>query len=355
MNGEARKLKVLVVDDSAFHRQTIVRILSRHPRFEIIGEAANGGEAIKEVILKSPDLITLDLEMPGMDGFTFLRWVMFAKPTRAVVITSRESNRSVFKALELGAVDFMTKPGKHDSYRLIEMEAELVRKLTAAVDVDLTKITRRINMPRRKARPPVPVEDKERRTRVRGIVVASSTGGPPAIQSIIQAVPADFPVPILVNQHMPPGFTGLFARRLAGLSALKVVEAEDGESLIPGVFIAPGGHNMILEERGGGTVIRVMPSLPEDRYSPSADKLILSAAEVLGRTALGVVLTGMGDDGIIGLTALRSAGGKVIAEAESTCVVYGMPRAAIEHGLADMVLPLNEIPDTLVAIGERGF
>jgi two-component system chemotaxis response regulator CheB len=345
--------KVLVVDDSAFHRQMIIRILERSSLFQVIGEAANGGEAIKEVILKTPDVITLDLEMPGMDGFTFLRWLMFAKPTRTLVVSSRESNRSVFKALDLGAVDFMVKPVSRDSYQLLTMEKDLVQKLIAAANVDLHKLSVRLAMAQtqKKARPAGPPERKRWGPEIRVIMIAASTGGPPAIQTILQALPDDFPVPICICQHMPQGFTGLFAKRLAGISKPRVKEAENHDLLSPGVYIAPGGQHMVLQEEPGLLRIRIVDAAPEDRYSPSADRLLASGAAILGRRGVGVVLTGMGDDGINGLAALKQAGGMVVAEDEATCVVYGMPRVAIEQGLADKVLPLQEIAPFLISLG----
>jgi two-component system chemotaxis response regulator CheB len=351
---ESKPLKVLVVDDSAFHRQMIVRILHKHPSFTVIGEAANGGEAIKEVIVNSPDLITLDLEMPGMDGFTFLRWLMYAKPTRTVVVTSRESNRSVFKALELGAVDFMVKPVARDSYLLLAIEQEFIAKLHEAAHSDLDKLKSRLGQAEagkaalsRAADVPVIA----RRGDIGGIMIASSTGGPPAVQSIIQQLPPGYPVPICVSQHMPAGFTGLFAKRLASIAAVPVKEAEDGDPFAPGVYIAPGGHHLTIEEKRRKLFLRVTPALPSDRYSPSADAMISSAARALGSRCLAVVLTGMGEDGVQGAADLKAAGGRVLAEHESTCVVYGMPRVIAERGLADQVLPLPEIAIALAALG----
>lgn len=346
----SRPYKVLVVDDSGLHRQAIVALLEKYPQFQVCGQAADGGEAIKEVIVKAPDLITLDLEMPGMDGFTFLRWLMFARPARVIVVTSRESNRSVFKALEMGALDFLVKPHRAVSAQP-GMENELVKKLTAALSVDLQKIAARSGRPPRKARQSGAPEEEKWRPWARAVLVAASTGGPMAVQTLVTALPEDYPVPVLVNQHMPAGFTGLFAKRLASLGKLAVKEAEDREQLGRGVFIAPGGSHLLVEERAGKVRLRVTEPGPKDRYVPSADKMIASAAQVLGGRCVGIALTGMGDDGVGGIASLRAAGGSVIAEDQSTCVVYGMPKAVVDRGLADRVLPVNEIPGAMLEVG----
>ncbi len=349
---EPNPLKVLVVDDSAFHRRMIVRILHKHPSFIVIGEAANGGEAIKEVIVNSPDLITLDLEMPGMDGFTFLRWLMYAKPTKTVVVTSRESNRSVFKALELGAVDFMVKPVARDSFLLLAIEQEFIAKLYEAANSDLDKLRNRLNQ---NAGPKPPIARSApsfaQQGSIDGIMIASSTGGPPAIQSIIQGLPAGYPIPVCISQHMPAGFTSLFAKRLGSVTAVPVKEAEDRDPFLPGVYIAPGGHHLIVEKERRGRVLRVAAAKASDRYTPSADHMFASAARTLGPRCLGVILTGMGEDGVQGAAELKTAGAGVLVEHESTCVVYGMPRVAVERGLADRVLPLPEIANALADLG----
>jgi two-component system chemotaxis response regulator CheB len=337
-----RPYRTLIVDDSEGHRRLIRDIISRYPAFEVVAEATNGGEAIKEVILREPDLITLDLEMPGMDGFTFLRWLMYAKPTRTVVVSSRESNRSVFKAL-----DFVVKPVRDVSNRLLEMERELVFKLTAAAGVDMEKVLRRMERPQRKGRL-ARSEGGGWRAELRGVLVAASTGGPPAVQSFVQGLPEDFPLPVFVNQHMPTGFTDLFAKRLSGLTRLSVREAAEGDVFSRGIYVAPGGHHSLLTRSGGETRVRIVPTSPDDRYTPAADRLFLSAVDQVGSGLIAVVLTGMGDDGTAGCAAVKKAGGTVIAEDESTCVVYGMPKAVAERGLADRILPLPAIAGAVV-------
>ena len=346
-----KKYKVLIVDDSGAFRQMVLDILEKYPSYEVVAVATNGKEAIKEVILKAPDLITLDLEMPLMDGFTFLRWLMFTRPTRTIVISSRGGRQNVFQAMELGALDFIAKPTRPGRGKNVALEKELIRKLRVALRVDLTKVQSRISRPAVRRRPAAGVgRGLAGRGGAKVVVIASSTGGPPAIQSLLQALPADYPGPMIINQHMPAGFTELFSRRLDSLVEFRVKEAEDDETLSRGVYIAPGNAHTLLERNGTRTRIRLDPTEPADRYIPSADRLITSAARLYGRRCIGVILTGMGDDGVEGLARLKEAGGKVIAEHESTCVVYGMPRAAVEKGLPDQILPLNEIPEALVSL-----
>jgi two-component system chemotaxis response regulator CheB len=339
---------MLVVEDSVFQSRNILRILEEHPLLEVIGVARNGKEAIKEVVLKSPDLITLDLEMPLMDGFTFLRWLMFNRPTRTIIISSWGSRGNVFRALEMGALDFIVKPDRGEKDQLSRWEEELVRKLETAMKVDISKVESRLARPSRTEPVVAPVTPRSWSPDLRVVVIASSTGGPPAIQNILQSMPSDYPAAILVNQHMPAGFTALFSRRLDQMVALRVKEGEDKETLKAGVYIAPGSSHMAMEKRRGKVSLRIVPAAPTDRYVPSADRLFQSAAEVFGSGCIGIVLTGMGEDGVNGLSSLKGAGGKIIAEDESSCVIYGMPKAAVERGLADRVLPLKDISGVLM-------
>jgi len=347
---------MLVVEDSGFHSRHILRIVENHPLFEVIGVAKNGKEAIREVVLKSPDLITLDLEMPLMDGFTFLRWLMFTRPTRTIIISSQGSRGNVFRALEMGALDFVVKPDRGDRDHPAGWEKELVRKLETALKVDISKVESRLARPPRPKPAPPPSARRSWRPDLEGVVIASSTGGPPAIQRILGSMPDDYPAAILINQHMPAGFTSLFSKRLDQMVTLRVKEGEDKEALKEGVFIAPGNSHMTVEGKKSKARLRIVPAGPEDRYVPSADRLFQSAAKVFGPGCIGVILTGMGEDGVKGLASLKEAGGKVIAEDESSCVVYGMPKAVVEKGLADRVLPLDDIPPALIRMsrGSQG-
>jgi len=348
-------LKVLVIDDSAYHRRTLSRIIAAAPGFEVVGTANDGEEAIKKVVTLKPDLLTLDLEMPRMDGFTFLRWLMRTFPRPTLVVSSRESNKSVFRALELGAADFVLKPVSYASEVLGQIEEEVLAKLREIAAARPEKLAQRAqrlaaSLP---SSPPPSLALASRKKLVSGIAVGryrclaigASTGGPPALQQVLGALAANLPAAVVIAQHMPEGFTRMFAERLNRTVGLFVKEAEGGEELLPGlVLLSPGGKNLTVHEGMGGRIFsRLAAPTPTDRYVPSADKLLESAAAAFGSALVSLVLTGMGDDGAIGTRAVRAAGGLTIAEAEESCVVFGMPREAIRTGAVQQVLALPEI------------
>jgi two-component system chemotaxis response regulator CheB len=344
-------LKVLVIDDSAYHRRTLTRIIAAAPEFEVVGTASDGEEAIKKVVTLKPDLLTLDLEMPRMDGFTFLRWLMRTFPRPTLVVSSRESNKSVFRALELGAADFVLKPVSYASEQLGQIEGEVIRKLREIAAARPDKLAMRAR--RQTAADPESAGPPGRKKavvpavagRYRCVAIGASTGGPPALQQLLTALAADLPAAVVIAQHMPEGFTRMFAERLDRSVALRVREAENDEEVVPGlVLLAPGGKNMTVQSGMRGRVfVRLEAPAPSDRYVPSADRLLTSAAAVYGSQMLSAVLTGMGDDGALGTRAVRAAGGLTIAEAEESCVVFGMPREAIRTGAVQRVLALPEI------------
>lgn len=346
-------LKVLVVDDSAYHRRTLSRIIAAAPGFELAGTAADGEEAIKKVVTLQPDLLTLDLEMPRMDGYTFLRWLMRTHPRPTLVVSSRESNKSVFRALELGAADFVLKPVNYASERLGQIEGEVIAKLrdiAAARPEKLALRARRLAVSALEpAAPAIRRKDVVPATagRYGCVAIGASTGGPPALQQVLTALAAELPAAVVIAQHMPEGFTRMFADRLDRIVGLRVKEAEDGEELVPGlVLLAPGGKNLAVQGGAAGrAVARLEAPRPDDRYTPSVDRLLVSAAAVYGSRLIAAVLTGMGDDGALGIRAVREAGGLTLAEAEESCVVFGMPREAIRTGAVQRVMPLPEIGD----------
>lgn len=314
-------ISVLVVDDSAANRRTITQILSEAQGIVVLDRAADGQEGLKKAQELKPDVITLDLEMPKLDGFAFLRLLMTRCPTPVVVISSWAHRSDVFKALELGAYDFVAKPEK--ARGLDAVKAELIDKVRAArmvkredVQVDL---------------PPV-------------VLIGASTGGPPAVTKVVQALEGT-QASLLVSQHMPPRFTQAFAERLDKLGALKVREASDGDRVLPGqVLIAPGGGQLEVVQGSGNTLLaRVREKRDDDRFAPSADLLFESGAKLLGAKTIAVVLTGMGNDGARGAKAVKAAGGEVWAESEQSAVVFGMPQAAIAAGAVSQVLPLPEL------------
>lgn len=340
-------LRVLIVDDSAFNRRNISEILTSAPEVEVVGKASDGEEAIRQVVQLRPDVITLDLEMPKMDGFTFLRILMSKMPTPVVVVSSYSQKENVFKALELGALDFVTKPDRGTNFDFESIRKDLLHKVLLARSV----------RPDHVVRPRVwdqvrPSEVSTKAARLtpgpppRSIVaIASSTGGPTALMEIFAQLPATSKNAFLVAQHMPDKFTRTFAERLDRRSAVSVSEAQDSDVVTQATgFVCPGRRCMTLEMAEGG-VLRVKVSPPDDgdRYIPSADRLFMSVAAVAGARAVGVVLTGMGDDGTLGAQHILNSGGIVIAESESTAVVYGMPGSAVRAKVVTRSLPLNEI------------
>jgi two-component system chemotaxis response regulator CheB len=342
-------IRVLVIDDSAFSRQAITRMLEASPLVEVVGVARDGEEALRKTFELQPDLITVDLEMPRMDGFTFLRVVMSKCPTPVIVISGRAGEDDVFRALELGAVDFVGKPSPRATPELNNIEQELVRKVHAIRDLRIEKVQTRIGA--------VPAAIREESgvslPMPRVIAIGSSTGGPAALMQIFSAFPDAPQCSFVVAQHMPAGFTRGFAERIDRLTQLRAVESEGGEILSPGtVLIAPGGKHLEFESAGGDVVTKLIAAEDRDKYTPSVDRLFESAAKHLGADLLAVVLTGMGDDGRSGVRSVNLAGGSVIAESESTAVIFGMPQQAIRTGLVDQVLPLGEIA-AAIQVGYR--
>ena len=333
-------IRVLVIDDSAFSRQAITRMLETSPLVKVVGVARDGEEALRKAIELQPDLITLDLEMPRMDGFTFLRLVMSKRPTPVMVISGRAGEEDVFKALDLGAVDFIAKPTLRATTQLVSIEQELLRKVHAIRELRIDKVRERLT-----SLPSVvsgSVEVGAAAPRV--VVIGSSTGGPAALMQIFGAFPEPPRCSFLVAQHMPEGFTAGFAERLDRLTRFRASEARGDAELAPGTIqVAPGGHHLELESARGRIVTRIAPSRPGDKYVPSVDRLFESAAKHFGADLLAVVLTGMGDDGRKGVSVVKACGGSVIAESESTAVIFGMPQQAIRTGAVDAVLPLGEI------------
>jgi two-component system chemotaxis response regulator CheB len=341
-------IRVLVIDDSAFSRQAITRMLATSPLVEVVGVARDGEEALRKTFELEPDLITLDLEMPKMDGFTFLRIVMSKRPTPVMIISGRAGEEDVFKALDLGAVDFIAKPKPHAAPELVNIEQELIRKVHAIRELRIEKVRDRLSA--------VPVA-VSRQTEVAEtkpppvVVIGSSTGGPAALMQIFGSFTEAPPCSFLVAQHMPEGFTRGCAERLDRLTPLRAVEAKGGEVPVAGlILVAPGGSHLELESTGQGVVTRVAPPTAGDKYTPSVDRLFRSAAKCYGRGVLAVVLTGMGDDGRRGVAAIKDGGGNVIAESENTAVIFGMPQQAIRTGAVDRVLSLGEIA-TAIQLG----
>ncbi|MBW2494306.1 MAG: chemotaxis response regulator protein-glutamate methylesterase [Deltaproteobacteria bacterium] len=344
-------IRVLVIDDSAFSRQAITRMLDASPLVEVVGVARDGEEALRKTFELQPDLITVDLEMPRMDGFTFLRVVMSKRPTPVIVVSGRTGEEDVFRALELGAVDFVCKPSPRATPELNNIEHELVRKVHAIRDLRIEKVQTRIGPA--PARVQQGVAPSVSRSPSKVVVIGSSTGGPASLMQVFSSFVEAPPCSFVVAQHMPAGFTRGFAERLDRLTRMRAFEAEGGETLAPGtVLIAPGGKHLELENVKGRVVTRLVSAGDRDKYTPSVDRLFESAAKHIGSELLAVVLTGMGDDGREGVRSVHLSGGSVIAESESTAVIFGMPQQAIRTGLVDQILPLGEIA-AAIQIGYR--
>jgi two-component system chemotaxis response regulator CheB len=355
----ARPIRLLVVDDSAYNRRNIADVFADHPEVEVVGKAADGEEALKLVTLLKPDAITLDLEMPRMDGFTFLRIVMAKAPTPVIVVSSYAQRENVFKALELGALDFVPKPDRLTP-EATEVREEILKKvlLVRALRPSFvpTSIVRRQTsgaftpegQPTSYDGPPV--RPAAYRPPKLVVAIASSTGGPSALLQLFARLPGTTGAAFVVAQHMPDKFTRTFAERLDKRGAVRTVEASDGDLLGPATgFVCPGRKCMELVSQGLELRLRVGPANPNDRYVPSADRLFKSVA-ALGSRCIGVILTGMGDDGVEGARAIREAGGIIVAESQETAIVNGMPGAAVRAGIASEVLPLPAIGEYLAKI-----
>jgi len=340
------KLRVLVVDDSAYNRQTINEILSSHPDIEVVGKAFDGEEGLKLAARLKPDLITLDIEMPRMDGFTFLRLLMSKMPTPVIVISSHSRKQEVFRALELGALDFIAKPGHHISPELRLLRDELIEKALTVRALQRLPLLRRVAAAESD---PAASAELEASTRAieegpieRVVCIGASTGGPPALEALFRALEATPGTAYLVSQHMPEKFTRAFAERLNRMAALTIREAEARMVLRPGsVYVAPGGSHMeVTRGAVGEWVIRLTPKLPDDRYAPSVDKMFNAAAHWFKDKVLGVVLTGMGNDGAQGIVSIKQAGGRTLAESQDSAIVFGMPKEAAQTGAVDEVAAL---------------
>lgn len=360
MSSAEAVIRVLVVDDSAFMRKAITMMLESDPQIKVIETARNGLEALEKVAKVKPDLITLDIEMPQMDGLTALRKIMETSPTPVMMVSSltSEGASATLDALELGAVDFIPKQLSYVSLDIVKIKEQLLLKIKAIHSRRRTlmahyALSRKIpgsgpSRPTEKPLPPKPIQAQLSQKGISVVGIGISTGGPPALQRVVPALPKDFPTGVLIVQHMPPKFTRSLADRLDGLSAMHVKEAEQSEPVLPGVaYIAPGGLHLRIRRWGRNAEIQLSEEPEDSLHRPSADVMFDSLADAYGRETLAVIMTGMGSDGLTGLRKIKSLGGKVIAQNENTCVVYGMPRAAVENGLADRVVPLDNIPQEI--------
>ncbi|NMB74920.1 MAG: chemotaxis response regulator protein-glutamate methylesterase [Myxococcales bacterium] len=346
------RVRALVIDDSAYNRATIAQILEESQEVEVVGRAADGEEGLRLALELKPDVITLDLEMPRMDGFTFLRILMERQPTPVIIISSYSRKQNVFKALELGALDFIAKPTHHISPELSEIASELLSKVLMVRQLSFGVGRRPLAIDGAPGTTPAGAAGRALQTGL--VAIGASTGGPPALQRLFQSLPRGLPLSYLVAQHMPEKFTQAFAERLARYTGLPVKEAEDGEEALPGrAYIAPGGRNLRLRWSADRLVLEVRPAPERAKYVPSIDELFSCAAEALGERTLAILLTGMGSDGCLGMRRVRERGGRTVAESQETAVIFGMPREAIDAGLVDRVLRLDEIPSEVERFSKK--
>ena len=339
--------RIFVVDDSAFIRKALARVLQAEPSLELVGEAASGEEAMTRIPDADPDLVTLDVDMPGMDGQQVLRALLRWKPTLKVVMLSaytREGAEATIEALAAGAVDFIDKT----SFNVMDFDTlrrEVIEKLKILGSGDSRTVAP-------KGVGPVAGNGAAKLTaaaRCELCVIGASTGGPMALHQILERIPAGFPMPIAIVQHMPAGFTGPFAERLSRLSRLQVSEAVEGDRLRSGrVLVAPAGRHLRITSR---LTVALEPEPADAKHIPSVDVTMNSADRARPGRVLGILLTGMGQDGAEGMATIRASGGFTIGESEATCVVYGMPRAAEMRGAVECMLPLPEIVSFLEGLG----
>jgi two-component system chemotaxis response regulator CheB len=355
--ASGRKTKVLIVDDSASVRQALAEIIASDPELEVMSTASDPYIAAERIRQEIPDVIFLDIEMPRMDGLTFLRKIMAQRPIPVVICSSltEEGSSALVQALEAGAVDVVTKPRMGSVEYLQMSRMRICDTAKAAAQARLRgprpkpitvekKLTADAVLPAMTARPGRPVP--ELGTRI--VCIGASTGGTEALRDVLEALPPGAP-PIVIVQHMPEKFTAAFARRLDSLCAIEVKEAEDGDDVLPGrALIAPGNRHMTLQRIGVRFKVAIVDGPPVSRHRPSVDVLFRSAAQAAGANAVGVILTGMGDDGAQGLLEMRNAGAFTIAQDEESCVVFGMPKEAIQRGAANKVVPLSRVSQQLL-------
>ncbi len=352
-NGDGLSIKVLVVDDSVVMRSVLARMLKGTPRIQICGFAKDGAEAVEKAKQLEPDVITLDIEMPVLDGIAALKQIMRERPCPIIMVSSMTYHGAqiTLDALSAGAFDYIPKEELCRATTSLHIRHVLLDRIEAAARSPLSPCRRRLvpnASPGWIQRSPSALSQTQPVPKI--ITMGASTGGPKALEDILTALPGDFPVPVVVVQHMPPGFTAPFARRLDGLCEVRVHEARQGEPLEFGtVYIAPAGKHLTVFTSTRSPCLCVSDFPSDTLHKPSVDVTMLSVAHIFGRHSLGVILTGMGNDGLRGMTAIYESGGITIGQDEATSAVYGMPRACAEHGALQKVLPLDSIADEILA------
>lgn len=362
----SNKTRVVVVDDSAFMRKAISMMLESDPEIEVVGAGRDGQEGVDLVKKLKPDLVTMDVEMPRMDGLSALRIIMQENPTPVMMVSSltTEGASATLTAMDLGAVDFIPKELSFVSLDIVNIKDDLLEKIKnigRRKTILMARAKRRLSWnkagsgmatrPQQDANKVSSIDAVKRRNLgVKIIALGCSTGGPPALQTVVSRLPRNLSVPMVVVQHMPPKFTKSLAERIDSVSNVKVVEAQGGEEALPGhVYIAPGDKHMTISPGPGRITLRTS-NLPEGTlYKPCVDVMMKSVVERFGKRTLGVILTGMGSDGLAACRQLHGQGGHVIAQNEESCVVYGMPRAIVDGGIAEIISPIEQITDDIMS------
>ena len=355
----ANKIKVLVVDDSALLRQILVEILKSAKDIEVVGTASDPFVARERIKETNPDVLTLDVEMPRMDGLTFLANLMRLRPMPVVMVSSltERGADTTLKALELGAVDFVSKPKVDVAGTLADFSEEILAKIRVAAGARVRARSGSVSVvpPKHTADAILPAAAESKkllRTTDRIVAVGASTGGTEAIREFLMGLPADSPA-VVIAQHIPAAFSAPFTRRMDALCQLSVCEPHDGQYIMPGhVYIAPGGKHLLVERDGARYLCRLNDGPPVNRHCPSVDVLFRSVAQNVGPNAVGVILTGMGDDGARGLKEMRDAGAPTIAQDEASSVVWGMPGAAVKMGGAQEILPLGRVAENIMRLAQ---
>lgn len=344
MTTTERRVRVVVVDDSAFMRKAVSSMLAEDPEIEVVGIARNGAEGLEMARTLKPDAMTMDIEMPEMDGLTALQRIMAECPTNVVMLSSltSEGSHAALAALSYGAADVLAKDQSHISVNIVKIKEELTTRV---------KAVGRHRPPARRARVAAPARpERLLPSRVDLVCIGSSTGGPPVVERLLREVPAGFGAPIVVAQHMPEVFTKSMSDRLRDICKVDVVHLTQGTVLRPRcIHVCPGGQNTHIKRLGGNLTVQINREPASTIYYPSVDALLFSAATSVGAATLGIVLTGMGDDGVRGAAALKQAGGVMLGQSADTCVVYGMPRAIYEKGIASAMLPPEELAAVLAS------
>ena len=370
-------IRILVVDDSAFMRKVLSDLFKEENDFEVVDVARNGAEAVDKVLQYSPDVVTMDVEMPVLDGLSALEKIMAVKPTPVIMVSSLTKNGAdaTIKALSLGAVDFVAKSSGAIS-RIDDIAKELLQKCREAKGISATRLQSArpvpsvpINKPKpaliqEQPFPTVPVvkplAQSTKPADIQGasewiLAIGTSTGGPRALQEVLTRLPGSLPCPSIVVQHMPPGFTKSLADRLNSICELTVKEAEDSDRLVPGiVLVAPGDHHLTVRKEGSNVFVKLNKDPAIGGLRPAVDPMMISVAETFGAKTIGVILTGMGHDGAKGMQAVKRLRGMTIAEDQSTAVVFGMPKAAIDAGVVDTILPLPQVAEGIMQCLKKG-